>query len=126
MSVSPQDRKVIENLYQAMQAGPSGESAMLSLFAEDAIFIEPFSGVPKTHVGLPAIRATFQDMCKEPLPDMRLQLDRVDLDGGRIRAAWTCYSSAFPEPMRGVDHFTIEHGKIHRLEIVLISMPLMQ
>lgn len=126
MSIPQQNRTIIESLYQAMQAGPAGEKAMLSLFAEDAVFIEPFGGTPKTHVGLAAIRTTFQDMCKEPLPDMRLQLDRVDLEGEQIRATWTCYSSAFPEPMRGIDHFTIESGKIRRLEIVLTSMPPMK
>lgn len=126
MSVSPADRQIIENLYQAMQSGPSGENAMLRLFAEEAIFIEPFSGAPKTHVGLAAIRAMFQDMCKKPLPDMRLQLDRADLDGTQIRAAWTCHSSAFSAPMRGVDHFTIHHGKIHRLEVELTTPPSMQ
>ncbi len=123
MSVAPADRNLIESLYKAMQAGPAGESAMLDLFTEDAVFVEPFGGEPKTHTGLSAIRATFQDMCKEPLPDMRLQLDRVDLDAGRVRAAWTCYSSAFSEPMRGIDHFTIEHGKIKRLEIIVTHAP---
>lgn len=80
MSVSQPDHKLIESLYKAMQAGSAGESAMLGLFAEDAVFVEPFGGESKTHIGLSAIRATFQDMYKEPLPDMRLQLDRVDLD----------------------------------------------
>lgn len=123
MSVSQADRDLIENLYKAMQAGAAGENAMLGLFAEGAVFIEPFSGEPKTHTGLSAIRAWFQDTCKELAPDMRLQLDRVDLDAGRVRAVWTCYSSAFSTPMRGIDHFTIEHGKIRHLEIVVTDAP---
>jgi uncharacterized protein (TIGR02246 family) len=123
MSVSQTDRNLIENLYKAMEAGAAGENAMLDLFAEDAVFVEPFGGEPKTHTGLSAIRTWHQDIFKEPMPDMRLQLDRVDLDVGRVRAAWTCYSSAFSEPMRGIDYFTIEHGKIQRLEIVITHAP---
>jgi hypothetical protein len=104
-----------------MQAGPSGEPLMLSLFQEDAVFIEPFSGQPVSHVGLDAIRDSFREQTAHPLPDMCLTLDRVDMDGALLRAEWTCTSSAFPSPMRGYDLFTIKDGKIARLEIVVTS-----
>lgn len=123
MSVTQSDREVVENLFKAMQAGPTGEQLMMTLFRDDAVFIEPFSGQPVTHSGQAAIRESFQQQTAHPLPDMKLTLDRIDLDGGIVRADWTCSSSAFPAPMRGHDLFTIREGKIARLEIVVTSMP---
>jgi ketosteroid isomerase-like protein len=119
MPVGASDRTVVENLFKAMQAGPAGERLMLSLFHDDAVFIEPFSGQPVTHTGLGAIRESFKQQTAHPLPDMKLTLDRVDLDGAVVRADWTCSSSAFPAPMRGHDLFTIRDGKIARLEIIV-------
>lgn len=123
MSVSVADRSVVEKLFRAMQAGPAGEEEMMSLFNEDATFVEPFSGQPVTHVGHAAIRESFRQQTAHPLPDMKLTLDRVDLDGPLVRAGWTCTSSAFPAPMLGHDLFTIRNGKIARLEIVVTDMP---
>ena len=94
----------------------------MSLFADDAVFIEPFSGEPKTHAGFEVIREAFRDSWKEPPPpDMKLVLDRVDRDGDRVRAEWTCTSPVFPAPMKGCDLFTIRDGKIARLEIVMLD-----
>jgi ketosteroid isomerase-like protein len=123
MAVRASDRTVVENLFKAMQAGPAGERLMMSLFHEDAVFVEPFSGKPVTHTGHEAIRASFRQQAEQPLPDMKLTLDRVDLDGTAVRAEWTCGSSAFPTPMRGYDLFTIVDGKIAKLEIVVNEMP---
>jgi ketosteroid isomerase-like protein len=123
MSVSSTDQTIVENLFKAMQKGPSGEADMMSLFADDAVFIEPFSGTPQTHTGKPAIRASFKGMWENPPPDMRLALDRVDVDGDKVRAEWTCTSPAFPQPMKGLDLFTIRGGKISRLEIVVTGVP---
>jgi hypothetical protein len=123
MPVSEQDRKTVESLFKAMQMGPPGEEAMMALFDENAVFIEPFSGQVQTHTGKRAIRDSFRQMWKEPLPDLRLSLDRVDLDGDAVRAEWTCVSPAFPVPMRGFDLFRIHAGKILRLEIVVTEMP---
>jgi hypothetical protein len=123
MPVSPQDRKTVEDLVRAMQTGPAGEEALLALFDDDSILIEPFSGQVQTHTGLAAIRESFRETWKEPLPDMALTLGRVDIDGDTVRAEWTCSSSAFPTPMRGVDRFDIRAGKIRRLEIVVTDMP---
>src|SRR5713226_7497546 len=112
MAVSESDRTLVENLFKAMQAGAAGEQLMMSLFHDDAVFIEPFSGTPVTHAGHKAIRASFQQQTAHPLPELKLALDRVDLDGAVVRAEWTCTSSAFPTPMRGHDLFTIVEGKI--------------
>ena len=52
----------------------------MALFDEDSIFTEPFSGQLRTHTGLSAIRASFRETWEQPLPDMTLNLGRVDLD----------------------------------------------
>jgi ketosteroid isomerase-like protein len=123
MRVSPSDRAVVENLFMAMQAGPAGEAMMTSLFHDDAVFVEPFSGQPITHTGKKAIQASFAQQTAHPLPDMKLTLDRLDVEGSVVRAQWTCTSSAFPKPMSGHDLFTIHDGKIARLEIVVTPRP---
>jgi hypothetical protein len=124
MSVGAHQRKVVEDLFRAMQAGPDGEDAMMRLFAEDAVFVEPFSGTVRTHEGKTAIRQSFQDQWKNPLPDLQLTVDRLDLDGGQVRAEWSCTSPVLPAPMRGYDLFTIDAaGRITRLEIVLTDAP---
>ena len=124
MPVSDQDQKVVESLFKAMQMGPGGEELMMSLFLDDATFIEPFSGQVQTHSGIDAIRGSFQAMWKEPPPpDMMLNLERVDVDGDVVRADWNCTSPVFPEPMRGHDLFTIRGGKISRLEVVVSGAP---
>lgn len=123
MPISNDDRKMVEALFKAMQAGPAGEDAMMALFAENAVFVEPFSGEVRTHTGTDAIRTSFKQMWSEPGPELSLNLERVDVDGDRVRAEWNCTSPAFPEPMRGHDLFTISEGKIARLEVVVTSMP---
>ena len=123
MSINDTDRQVVENMFKAMQAGPAGEEQMMALFLDDAVFTEPFSGQPQTHHGKEAIRGSFRQMWSEPAPDLKLIMDRVDLDGEQVRAEWTCTSPAFPSPMRGHDLFTIVDGKIARLEIIVTEMP---
>jgi hypothetical protein len=121
MPVDAVEQQVVDNLFKAMQLGPGGEEFMMSLFADDAVFIEPFSGEAKTHEGFEAIREAFRDSWKEESPpDMKLILDRADRDGDRVRADWTCTSPVFPAPMKGYDLFTIRGGKIARLEIVMV------
>ena len=127
MAVSPQQRKTVDALFRAMQTGPGGEEAMMALFADGAVLVEPFSGQPQTHAGKAAIRQSFRDQWKNPPPDLTLVLDRVDLDTPHVRAEWTCTSPAFPSPMRGYDLFTLDNaGKIVRLEIVVTDAPPME
>jgi hypothetical protein len=123
MPLTPPDRSIVENLFKAMQEGATGEEAMMALFDDDSVFIEPFSGTVRTHTGKPAIRAAFRSTWENPIPELRLRLDRVDLDGDQVRAEWTCTSPIFPEPMKGVDLFTIRAGRIARLEIVILDTP---
>jgi hypothetical protein len=124
MAVNAQQRKAVEDLFKAMQAGPDGEASMVGLFADDAVLIEPFTGKPQTHRGKAAIRQSFRDQWKNPLPELKLTVDRVDLDGTQVRAEWTCTSPAFSAPMRGYDLFTLsDTGQITRLEIIVTDAP---
>ncbi|MFT3879682.1 MAG: nuclear transport factor 2 family protein [Gemmatales bacterium] len=123
MTVSTNDRQVIENVFRAMQTGPTAEKELLELFAEDGILVEPFTGQMQTHEGKPAIKASLVPMWANRAPDMKIMLDRVDLQGTTVRAEWTCTSSAMPGPMRGYDLFQIKSGKINRMEIFVTEMP---
>jgi len=49
MPVTSKQRNTVESLFKAMQAGPSGEDAMVGLYTDNAVFIAPFSGLPQTH-----------------------------------------------------------------------------
>ncbi len=116
--------KMVESVFKAMQNGPAGEEAMMALFADEAVFVEPFSGEPQTHVGKDAIRESFRDQWKNPLPDFKLTVDRIDLDGPQVRAEWTCTSAVFPTPMRGYDLFTLnDDARITRFEIIVTEAP---
>ena len=126
MPVKAEDRKVVEDLLRAMQTGPSAFEELLALFADDGVLVEPFTGTMQTHTGKPAIRASLNQMAQHRTPDLTLKLDRVDMDGGAVRAEWTCTSKSMPGPMRGYDLFTIRGGKISRLEIVITEMPAMR
>jgi len=112
---------VVDRYFKAMQAGPDGAETLFSLFREDAVYIEPFSGAPTgerhTHEGLDAIKACVQKSWKDAPPEMTLEVDRVDVDGDVVRSEWTCRSPAFPGPMKGIDVCTVEGGRIKRLEV---------
>jgi ketosteroid isomerase-like protein len=123
MPVRESDRQIVVDLCKAMQEGPAGTEDLLALFAEDGVLVEPFSGRPQTHTGEPAIRACLDGMMANRAPDFTLKLDRVDMDGDRVRAEWTCTASVMPGPMHGYDLFTIRAGKIARLEIFVTEMP---
>lgn len=123
MDVSTSDRSLIEQVAAAMQAGPDGKEQMMALFTEDAVMVEPFAGHPQTHEGKEAVRTRYYEMVAEPRPpDFRLMLDRLDSDGKQVISEWTCTSSVFPAPMRGVSTYTIHEGKIKRLEIQFKGM----
>lgn len=123
MTAEETTRKVVENMFKAMQAGLAGEEDMMALFSEVAVFVEPFGGAPKTHTGKEAIRKSFRDMWANPTPDMKLHVDRIDVDGDQVRAEWTCTSPVFPTPMKGHDLFRVHNGLIAHLEIVVTDMP---
>ena len=109
--------EVVSAYFEAMQGGPSQIDALLPLFAEDAVYIEPFSGAERTHTGRSAIEACIRAGYENPPPDMTLQVNRVDVDGDVVNSEWTCNSAVFPGPMRGVDTCTVRDGRIQRLEV---------
>ncbi|HXV61927.1 MAG TPA: nuclear transport factor 2 family protein [Vicinamibacteria bacterium] len=112
--------RVVERLFQAMEGGPEGEEPMMELFSDGAVFIETFTGRRREHVGREAIRRTYRELFSNPPPpDMKLQLHRVDRDGERVRAEWSCMSSSYLEPRRGFDLFTVRNGEIEKLEVVI-------
>jgi len=109
--------EVVDAYFDAMKAGASRVDDLLGLFADDAVYIEPFSGESRTHEGLSAISDTIRTSMKNPPPDMTLEVNRVDVDGDVVRSEWTCNSPIFPGPMHGVDRCTVKAGRIHRLEV---------
>lgn len=123
MPVTTTDHQIIENLFKAMQTGPSEESTLLALFAEDGVLVEPFTGQMQTHVGKSAIKASLEPMWANQAPDMKIKLDRVDMQENFIRAEWTCTASVMPGAMRGYDLFQIKDSMIKRLEIYITQMP---
>jgi hypothetical protein len=109
---------------EAMQAGEPGKDALVGLFTDDAVFIEPFSGPPQTHTGIEAIRARTYEMVQQPRPpDFELKIDQVTTENGELVAYWTCTSVALPGPMKGRDELKIRDGKISFLKIEITSMP---
>ena len=47
-------RETVERYFRAMQRGPEGEDELVALFADDAVYLEPFSDA--AHTGREAIR----------------------------------------------------------------------
>ncbi len=123
MPVHENDRALVEDMCRYMQIGPAAEESLLALFSEDAVLVEPFMGQPQTHTGKAAIRTSLAAMWQNRAPDLTPTLDRVDKDGGFVRAEWTCTSALLPGPMRGRDLLTTHGGKINRLEISITEMP---
>jgi hypothetical protein len=109
--------EIVGRFFSAMQTGAASEAEMMSLFAEDAIYVEPFSGRARTHRGKAAIRDTLAEGWRNPLPDMSLSVDQVAVDGAEVTAHWTCRSPALPGGKgSGVNRFTLKDGLIVRLE----------
>ncbi len=123
MSVSEGERQLVDDMFRVMQSGADGVDEMVALFNDDAVFVEPFSGTPRTHRGKDEIREAYLDMERDPVPDLKLVLDRLDMDGEQLRAEWTCTAPVFPAPMKGYDLFTIRDGKIACLEVVVTDAP---
>ena len=89
----------------------------MALFAEDAVYTEPFAGKPRTHRGHAAIRRCFVEAWQNPPPDLTLTVDRVDIDAEHVTALWTCASPAFAQPVRGRDAYEIVDGQIRSLVV---------
>ena len=86
-SIDVRDRSTIERYLATMQAGPGGLDELVGLFEDDAVYVEPFTGQPQVHAGKAEIRAFFENALQQHLRDVRLTLDRLDVDGGRLGLA---------------------------------------
>jgi ketosteroid isomerase-like protein len=107
----------VDRFFAAMQTQGQSEAELMALFAADAVYVEPFTGAPRTHQGREAIRAALRESWKQPLPEMRIELDEVVSDGDVTRVEWTCFSHALPGGRgRGENVFTLRGGLIARLE----------
>ena len=124
MELTDQNKQIVKQMYEAMQAGESGKDELIGLFTEDAVFTEPFGGSPQTHTGIDAIRARVNEMVQQPRPpDFQLKIDQVTTENGELVAYWTCTSAMMPGPMKGRDELKVSDGKILSLKIELTAMP---
>ena len=114
-------RELIERYFAAMRVGGDAETEMLSLFAEDAVYSEPFSGIEEPAVGREAVRERMRAGWAAPLPEMELDVLSVELTGDAASSTWECRSSAFPAPVRGRDDYTFRDGLIVELVVTITS-----
>ena len=112
-------RQVIDSYFAAMRSGAEAEEDLVSLFADDATYIEPFSGLPPA-LGKAQIRDRLRLGLEKPLPEMELDVLEIKVDGRQSRAVWECRSPALPGPVRGEDRYEIDAGQITRLEVKIL------
>jgi len=124
--IKTSERAVIEDYLAAMQSGAAGLEHLLELFADDATYVEAFSGQPQVHTGKQEIRAFFAAALSQHLNGARLTLDRLDLDGERLRSEWRCTLPMLSGPMRGFDLVTLQDGLIARLQTTVTEFPPMR
>lgn len=108
---------VIDAYFAAMRRGSDAEDELVGLFADDAVYLEPFTGTDQPAEGRAAIRERFRQGWETPMPDLELDVLSVEVDGDTARSVWECRSSALPGPMRGEDRYTFRDGRITRLEV---------
>lgn len=125
MTVTTQDREIVQGVFDAMQMGLAGEEKMLALFADNATMTDPFNqGQPTVTQGKEALRQRFIAMWSEEGPhDLALTLEEINVSEGKLRVEWTCRSAAFLTPMLGVDYFTVRDGLIHELIMEVTTWP---
>lgn len=114
---------VIEAYFNAMRQGAAAEQDLLALFAPDAVYIEPFSGITEPALGVEQIRDRFRQGWAIPLLDMELDILEMVVDGPNATATWECRSPGLPGPARGRDLYEIRNGLITRLEVQFLERP---
>ncbi len=127
MTIKAEHLQVIEDSARAMQAGPAGEAAIMSMFTDDAVWVEPYTGQRRTHSGKEAIRGALKEMWTRPSPPgFAISTDRIDAEGRNIKVQWTCSCTGFPNMMRGYSLYTVgAANKIERLELFITEAPAM-
>ncbi len=112
----------IGRYFAAMRQGRDAEADMMALFADDAVYVEPFSGVQEPAEGKTAILQRLQAGWNAPLPNMELDVQSIDVRGPSATSVWECRSSAFPSPVLGRDTYTFNvDGLIERLEVEILD-----
>jgi len=114
------NRHVIDSYFAAMRRGAAAETAMMDLFADDAVYVEPFIG-GEPAVGKAAIRDRLRRGWEFPLPDLELDVIEVEVDGDSARTRWECRSPGLPGPVQGEARYEFVDSKISRLEVRLLS-----
>ena len=117
----PGERELIERYFTAMRRGAAAEAELMELFAPDAVYIEPFTGENDPWVGREAVRTALRRGWEEPLPDLELDVQRIDIRQDGATAEWTCTSPALPGPIAGRDEYTISDGQITRLVVEIVD-----
>ena len=117
---SPDPDELIDRYFAAMRRGSEGESELLDLFARDAVYDEPFSGLPPA-TGISAIRDRLRLGWEHPLPDLELDVLSVEVVGDEATTTWECRSSAFSEPRRGRDRYRFVDGRIVELTVSFLT-----
>jgi SnoaL-like domain len=103
MTIRPADRATVESYYHAMRLGAAGAAALARLFTDD-VYLEPFSagdGQIRTHIGNHVIAEFFKDSVNHRSPDMVVTVNRIDAEGDRLRAEWTCTLQFLPSRCAG-------------------------
>jgi hypothetical protein len=118
-----EEHPLVTAYVRAMQRGTDGQDELLSLFHDDGQYVEHFSGQPQVHQGRSAIAEWLAGSLQYQPPDISITIDGIDIDGQTVRAAWTCESSAFESPARGIDTYDTRAGLIQRLETVITHQP---
>ena len=116
-----EERELVERYFAAMRRGAPAEDEMMALFADDAVYVEPFTGETEPWVGKDAVRTALRRGWAEPLPDLELDVKRIDISGSGATAEWVCTSPALPGPVTGQDEYTIADGRITRLVVRIVD-----
>ncbi len=110
----------VSNFFLAMQAGETAKGAIAACFAEDAVYVEPFTGETRTHRGKPAIMKAMALGWELPMLDTRIEIRSAATQAGRVFVDWTCHSPSLPGGKgSGRNRFTIEDGLITELVTTL-------
>lgn len=112
----------VSNFFLAMQAGETAQNAIAACFADDAVYIEPFTGETRTHRGKPAIMKAMALGWEMPMLDTRIEVRSASTEAGHVFVDWTCHSPTLPGGQgSGRNRFTIEAGLITELITTLDS-----
>lgn len=115
--MTPED--IIERYFAAMRQGPGGKADLLALFDDDAVYREPFVDPENPAEGRQAIEERLTSSWQDPPPDMELDVLTVDIDGAGAEVTWECRSPVFDGPVRGVDRYRFQDGRIAELDVRL-------